>query len=52
VEKGESIDDYPGEKRKKKFRKTTTATKATTTTGTTAATGAGYSIIAGFYIDC
>ena len=33
MQKGESIDDYPGEKRK--FRKTTTAAKGTTTAGTT-----------------
>ena len=30
MEKGELIDDYPGEKRKKKFRKTTTTAKAIT----------------------
>ena len=35
MKKGESIDDYPGEKRKKNFRKRTTAAKAATTRGTT-----------------
>ena len=34
---GESIDDYPGEKRKKQFRKRTIAAKVTTTTETTTA---------------
>ena len=35
MKKGESIDDYPGEKRKTKFRKRTKTAKTTTTRGTT-----------------